>query len=295
MGSRGVTRYLGIDAGGSNCRARLVDATGRTIGAGQAGAANAGIGVDALRAVLSDVIEQAVGQAELSPAARADVRVGMGIAGIRRPGVRAALEGSDFGVGPVALSSDAQIAHLGAHGGGDGAILILGTGSAALLRIDGQDVALGGYGFPVSDEGSGAALGLSAVRHALRALDGRTQRTPLADAVAARFDHDVLKAVAWMAQAGPRDYGALAPIVMDHADADDPIARSIVEDAAGHVERFIETIVARGVTRCTLVGGLAPRLRPWLRVRTVAHLCPPMGDPLDGALRLAGYRAAFGK
>ncbi|MEH3039981.1 MAG: ATPase [Sphingomonas paucimobilis] len=285
-----MTWYLGIDAGGSNCRARLVDASGRVVGAGQAGAANAGIGVEALRAVLSDVIEQAT--AMLSSAERAEVRVGMGIAGIRRPGIRAALEASDFGVGPVALATDAQIAHLGAHGGGDGAILILGTGSAALLRIDGQEVALGGYGFPVSDEGSGAALGLSAVRHALRALDGRTRHTPLADAVAALFDHDVLKAVAWMAKAAPRDYGALAPIVLDHADADDAIARSIVADAADHVERFIETIVARGVQRCTLVGGLAPRLRPWLRVRTVAHLCPAMGDPLDGALRLAGYRSA---
>ena len=285
----GMSFFLGIDAGGSNCRARLVNACGREVGTGQAGAANAGIGVDPLRAVLTDVIAQAT--ARLSPAERATVRVGMGIAGIRRPGIRAALEATDFGVAGVVLASDAQIAHLGAHGGGDGAILILGTGSAALLRIDGQEVALGGYGFPVSDEGSGAALGLSAVRHALRALDGRTRHTPLADAVAALFDHDVLKAVAWMATAGPRDYGALAPIVMDHADADDPIARSIVEDAAGHVERFIETIVARGVTRCTLVGGLAPRLQPWLRVRTVAHLCPPMGDPLDGAVRLAGLES----
>ncbi|WP_294324199.1 BadF/BadG/BcrA/BcrD ATPase family protein [uncultured Sphingomonas sp.] len=280
-----MTFTLGIDAGGSHCRARLVDGSGREIGAGQAGAANAGIGIDALRGVLSDVIGQAT--AGLSPPERAQVRVGMGIAGIRRPGIRAALEATDFGVASVALASDAQVAHLGAHGGGDGAILILGTGSAALLRIDGQEVALGGYGFPVSDEGSGAALGLSAVRHALRALDGRTRRTPLADAVAARFGHDVLQAVAWMATASPRDYGALAPIVMDHADADDPIARSIVEDAAGHVERFVETIVARGVARCTLVGGLAPRLQPWLRVRTAAHLCPPLGDPLDGAVRLA--------
>ena len=282
-----MTFFLGIDAGGSNCRARLVDAAGREIGSGRAGAANAGIGIDALRAVLSEVIGQAT--AILSPMERAGVRVGMGIAGIRRPGIRAALEATDFGVRSVALASDAQIAHLGAHGGGDGAILILGTGSAALLRIAGQEVALGGYGFPVSDEGSGAALGLSAVRHALRALDGRTQWTPLADAISARFDHDTLRAVAWMAGASPRDYGALAPIVMDHADADDPIARSIVEDAAGHVERFIETIVARGVARCTLVGGLAARLYPWLRVRTVAHICPPLGDPLDGAIRLAGF------
>jgi glucosamine kinase len=80
--------------------------------------------------------------------------------------------------------------------------------------------------------------------------------------------------------------------VMDYAEANDPIARSIVEDAAEHIERFIETIFARGVARCTLVGGLAPRISPWLRARTVERLSPPLGDALDGALRLAGFAPA---
>lgn len=281
--------FLGIDAGGSHCRARLVDATGAVLGTGAGGPANAAIGIDALRAVLSETMAQAVAQAGLTVAQRASVRVGMGIAGIRRPGICDALTATDFALGPVAFASDAEIAQLGAHGGGDGAILILGTGSVALLRSGGETVMIGGYGFPISDEGSGAALGLSAMRHALRALDGRTQRTPLSEAVSARFGHDTAQAVAWMAQASPRDYAALAPLVMDHADADDPIARSIVEDAAGHVERFIDTIAARGVARCTLVGGLAPRIVPWLRMRTVARLTPALGDPLDGAIRLAGF------
>ena len=57
-----------------------------------------------------------------------------------------------------------------------------------------------------------------------------------------RFDHGTAAAVAWMDEATPRDYAALAPLVMDHAEADETIARSIVEDAAPHIERFIETI-----------------------------------------------------
>jgi glucosamine kinase len=93
-----------------------------------------------------------------------------------------------------------------------------------------------------------------------------------------------------MDTATPRDYAAFAPVVIDFAEADDEIARSIVENAALHVEQFIETIFVRGAPRCALAGGLAPRMRPWLRARTVARLSEPLGDPLDGALLLAGLR-----
>lgn len=284
-----MTYYLGIDAGGSNCRARLIDASGTVIGHGRSGTANARIGMEALYETLLDTVDQAVAEAGLDAAQRSTIHAGMGIAGITRPGVREALAELDFGVASVNYSTDALIANLGAHAGQDGAILIIGTGSAAQVRLDGHDFTIGGYGFPISDEGSGAALGLSAMRHALRALDGRTRKTPLSAAVTERFGHDTAQAIAWMDQATPRDYGTFAPLVMDYAEADDTIARSIVEHAAGHIERFIETIFERGATRCTLVGGLAPRMSEWLRSRTVKKLSEPLGDSLDGALRLAGF------
>ncbi|QQV77702.1 ATPase [Sphingomonas aliaeris] len=284
-----MSYFLGIDAGGSNCRARLIDAGGVVIGEGHSGPANARMGVEPLYATLMETARQALAEAGLTDTHRATIRAGMGIAGITRLGMRESLEAHDFGFASVEFATDAQIANIGAHGGRDGAILIIGTGSAAKLRIDGQDYTIGGYGFPISDEGSAAALGLSAMRHALRALDGRTRKTPLSAAVTERFDHDTAQAIAWMDTATPRDYGMFAPLVMDYAEANDPIARSIVEHAANHIERFIETIFERGVARCTLVGGLAPRISPWLRARTVERLSPPMGDALDGALRLAGY------
>lgn len=287
-----MTFYLGIDAGGSNCRARLVDSSGVVLGEGRSGTANARIGIKALYDTLKETADQAIAQAGLDAGQRAGIRAGMGIAGISRPGIREALEQLDFGFAATAYASDSLVANLGAHGGGDGAILIIGTGSAAQLRVAGEDFTIGGYGFPISDEGSGAALGLSAMRHALRALDGRTRKTPLSTAVTERFGHDTARAVAWMDEATPRDYGAFAPLVMEYAEADDAIARSIVEDAAAHIERFIETIFERGASRCALVGGLAPRIKPWLRSRTVVRLCEPMDDALAGALFLAGHPKA---
>lgn len=286
-----MTYYLGIDAGGSTCRARLIDGSGAVIGEGRSGAANARVGIDMLYETLKETADRAFAQAGIAAGQRATVRAGMGIAGISRPGVLDALAALDFGFASVRYATDAQIANLGAHAGQDGAILIIGTGSAAQVRVDGRDFTIGGYGFPISDEGSGAALGLSAMRHALRALDGRTRKTPLSAAVTERFGHDTAQAIAWMDRATPRDYGTFAPLVMDYAEADDPIARSIVEHAANHIERFIETIFERGATRCALLGGLSQAMMPWLRARTVARLSEPLGDALDGALYLAGLPA----
>jgi glucosamine kinase len=188
------------------------------------------------------------------------------------------------------ITSDAAIANLGAHNGQDGAILIIGTGSVGYVKLGGSTFTIGGYGFPISDEGSGAALGLSAIRHALRTLDGRTKPTPLSSTVIGRFDQSTPRIVAWMDSATPRDYAALAPLVMDCAEAGDEIALSIVEDAVLHIERFIETIFRRGAPRLALVGGVANRYRPWLRERTVSRLSQPLGDAMDGALILAGFK-----
>lgn len=286
--------FLGIDAGGSHCRARLVDAAGRVIGTGQTGPANARIGIDLLYAALREACDLAIADAGLDGAQVSAIRAGMGIAGISRPGISEQLAALPFPFASVAFDTDAAIANIGAHAGADGATLILGTGSIAIFRKGSETFVMGGYGFPISDEGSGAALGLSAMRHALRSLDGRSQRTPLSIMVTERFHHDPARAIAWMDEAAPRDYASLAPLVMDRAEAHDHIARSIVEDAVQHIERFIETIFERGAPRCSLVGGLAPRMLPWLRERTVARLSPALGDSLDGALRLAGYAPEAG-
>ncbi len=279
--------FLGIDAGGSHSRARLTDRRGAVLGEAKAGTANARIGLENLHAVLMSIARDAIAAAGLDESDMPSIDAGMGIAGISRPGMLRAVSRLDFPFRSVRLETDAAIANLGAHLGEDGATLVLGTGSVAHIKIGDANTTIGGYGFPISDEGSGAALGLSAMRHALRALDGRTRPTPLSAAVTAKFDHDTGRAIKWMDEATPKDYAAFAPMIMDYAEKNDEIARSIVEDAVKHVERFIETVFEKGAPRCALVGGLSRRLQPWLRERTAARLTEPKGDSLDGALILA--------
>jgi glucosamine kinase len=280
--------YLGIDAGGTATKARLTDMDGKIVAEVAGGPANARIGVEALYNELQSCHVQIAQKAGLTADQFSTVRCGMGIAGINRMGMKAQIQALDFPFASVQFSSDSMIANLGAHMGGDGAILILGTGSVGLVKRGEDSFSIGGYGFPISDEGSGAALGLSAIRHALRALDGRTRPTPLSQAVTKQFDHAIPRVIAWMDDAAPGDYASFAPLVMDYADNGDEIALSIVRDAALHVERFIETIISRGAPRCVLMGGLSERIKPWLRQRIVAQIDEPLGDALDGALILAG-------
>lgn len=283
-----MTLFLGVNAGGTSSKSRLTDMQGNILGTGHAGPANTRIGLDALHTTLLDVSMQAIQAAGLGSEDIGNIRCGMGIAGITRMGMKPKIQALTFPFANVQFTSDAMIANLGAHMGGDGAILIIGTGSVGLVKRGEDSVSIGGYGFPISDEGSGAALGLSAIRHALRALDGRTRPSPLSQAVTKQFDHAIPRVIAWMDDAAPGDYASFAPLVMDYADIGDEIALSIVRDAALHVERFIETIISRGAPRCVLMGGLAERMKPWLRVRIVAQLQDALGDALDGALILAG-------
>ncbi len=280
--------FLGVDAGGTASKARLTDEHGTELGTGRAGPANTRAGIDVIHATLLDVCMQATRAAGLVDGDIGNIRCGMGIAGITRMGMKSQIQALSFPFANVQFTSDAMIANLGAHMGGDGAILILGTGSVGLVKRGEDSFSIGGYGFPISDEGSGAALGLSAIRHALRALDGRTKPSPLSQAITKRFSHAIPQVIAWMDDAAPGDYASFAPLVMDYADNGDEIALSIVRDAALHVERFVETIISRGAPRCVLMGGLAERMKPWLRVRIAAQLQDPLGDALDGALILAG-------
>jgi glucosamine kinase len=181
---------------------------GAVLGEGRSGTANARIGIKALYDTLKDTADQAITQAGLDAGQRARIRAGMGIAGISRPGIREALEQLDFGFAHRLCQRFADRQSGRAWRGRRGDPDHRHRQRGAIAR--GGGFTIGGYGFPISDEGSGAALGLSAMRHALRALDGRTRKTPLSTAVTEKFGHDTARAVAWMDEATPRDYGAFA-------------------------------------------------------------------------------------
>jgi glucosamine kinase len=185
------------------------------------------------------------------------------------------------------MTTDAHAACIGAHGESDGGVIIAGTGTIGWAVVNGKTCRVGGWGLPVSDEGSGAWLGAEALRRTLWAWDGRTAWTPLLRMLFAHFENDAHAIVRWAATASPRDFGSLAPHIVDHAARGDVAAIELMNLAAAHIDALAARLVAAGAARLALVGGCAPFLQPRLADATRSHLVEPAGDALDGALWLA--------
>ena len=285
-----MTLCLGIDAGGTSTKVRLVDGQGQIIATGEAGPANTRIGVGNAIAAIERAIAMTVDAAGLTAGDIAQVRAGLGIAGLNRKGVLKALREHPFPFASLALASDAAIACLGAHLGQDGGIVIVGTGSIGFGRVGTQTVVVGGYGFPISDEGSGADLGLRAIRRSLWARDGRIDQTPMTRAILEQFSGSAGEIVAWMDRATATDYATFAPMVMEYANGGDAVAEPIVQEGALRIDRLIRVLLERGAPTCCLMGGLAPHLRDWLAAGVRKRLREPLGDALQGAILLAELR-----
>lgn len=279
--------FLGVDGGGTGCRARIEDKQGRVLGQGVSGPATTRLGIEAAWASIQRASDAALEEAGLSGEAISKVRVGIALAGLGRTGALQALQALPHQFASIEFVNDGKGACLGAHSGQDGAIVIAGTGSVGLGFVDGRDLRVGGYGFPISDEGSGAYLGLKAVQFALRAHDGRQERTALLKEVMQRFADNPMEAVAWMDHASATEYAALAPMVMRHADQGDPAARRIAQAAAGHVDTLVRALFDEGAPRVSLLGGLATPLLAWLAPDVRRRLKPADGDAVSGAIILA--------
>jgi glucosamine kinase len=294
MGTKDI-RYLGIDGGGTRCRARIEDENGRILGEANSGPATTRIGLDKAWRSVIEATEAAAARAGLRREDFARIRAGIGLAGLGRRGAEAALNEIAHPFASVVFISDGLAACLGAHSGADGAIVVAGTGSVGIGLSEGREIRVAGYGFPVSDEGSGAYIGLQVVRQALRAADGRAELTPLLSEVLGAFDHDPYQAVAWSEEARATDYAALAPIVMRHASQGDPSGRRIVERAADAIGDLLDVFLARGLNRISLVGGLADAMMPWLTPDLRGRLRPPDADAAAGALLVARGRFDLAK
>jgi glucosamine kinase len=279
--------FVGVDGGGTGCRARIEDAQGSLLGTGIAGPAALRIGVDRALVEVEKACRAALEEAGLGSNTLSSVHAAVGLAGVGRKGALEELELRPHPFRSVVYAHDATIACIGAHGARDGGIVIIGTGSVGYAVVGGREVRVGGYGFPISDEGSGADLGLHAIRLALRAYDERSVGTSLTREVMMRFHNDPFEAVAWMDQATATDYATFAPLVMRHADAGDPVARRIVRDAAEQIDELVRRLFECGATRIALLGGLASSMQPWLAPDVQRRLVPVEGDAVDGALHLA--------
>ncbi|MGF1738249.1 BadF/BadG/BcrA/BcrD ATPase family protein [Photobacterium satsumensis] len=279
--------FVGVDGGGTSCRARITDSNGHVVGEAKTGSANIMLGANLAMASIVDAIATAAAAAGLGKDSYASMSVGLALAGAEQQSAWYEFMAQPHPFAAVTLNTDAYGACLGAWGGQDGAILIAGTGSCGILIKDNNQHVVGGREFPISDQGGGAVMGLRLIQQALLAHDGLRPMTPLAEHVIDHFNQDIDAIVSWSKTARPCDYGQFSPAIFSHAYQGDALGIELLNQTAADIEMWMKALIARGAEQICLMGSIAERIKPWLIPPLQQRIATPQGDAMDGALAMA--------
>ncbi|MFY8030843.1 MAG: BadF/BadG/BcrA/BcrD ATPase family protein [Devosia sp.] len=284
-----ATYFLGVDGGGTNCRIRLADENLVTLADANGGRSNLQIeGGDPAYRSITEGTREVFAKAGIDFSETANTFACFGMAGGRLPSAREAFGKREWPFARVTVYDDIDIARAGAHGGGDGGVIIVGTGSAAMALVDGKRHQAGGWGFHIGDQMSGAILGRELVRRSVEAGDGLRPGSPLTDATVARLGGTLDAVMDWSFQdRRPADYGALVPMIMDFFEQGDAVARDLIDLELSEIDTYVAWFKARHVTKMAAVGGFGTRLYPMMEQRYGDFIVRPQHEPLHGAVILA--------
>lgn len=279
--------YLGVDGGGTRCRVRIANESGCVLGESVSGGANTRLGIDHVFGEIIAAASLALSNAGMDDSRLGDLHAGMGLAGLPLERDRKLAQSYAHPFASTCFATDAYTACLGAHDGANGAILIVGTGTCGQAIIDNTELAVAGWGFEVSDLGSGARIGRNAVETALLAHEGLAEKTDLTTAVMAKFDNNPENIVVFAETARPSDYGAFCPMVFEAEAAGDKAAISLVNFAVDANLKILRKLVAFGAPRLTLMGGLAEQMAKRMPEDIKKLMAPAKFDAMHGAILLA--------
>lgn len=277
---------IGVDGGGSGTRACVARRDGPVIGHGTAGPSALGQGISAAWTQVVSAIEQAFASAQIPTPAWQQCALGAGLSGVSNRPWRDQFVATDPGFGRLLVETDAFTTVLGAHQGRPGAIVAAGTGSVGeVLRSDRSRFSVGGWGFPVGDEGSGAWLGLRAVRLAQCAMDSRINAGTLVRSVWQQCgaDRDTLQA--WCDHAGQFAYAQLAVAVFE-AEPSDPAAANLLSRAVASLDAMALALDPHGGLPLAICGSIGRRLAPRLSPAVRSRIVDAADDALAGAMTL---------
>lgn len=290
-----MTLAIGVDGGGTQTRCVVLNERGEVMGYGVDGASK------------PDAVEPAVGSRHLQAAIRSACQgcggpgaidtVFLGMGGVISPEdvqvVLGMIEGLELRPEvPVGVDLDIAIALAGGTGGQPGIALIVGTGSSCYGRnAAGETWRSGGWGYIIDDYGSGFYLGQKALEAVIRSADGRSGPTALTEPVMAGLGITDLNQVMhriYYPRLAHTDMAALAPIVVQVAEAGDETARTIIERGCDELALMVAT------TTCKLNLGAEPLIVPVGSLGTVnAYYRSMLERSIEAVVPLARIREAI--
>jgi N-acetylglucosamine kinase-like BadF-type ATPase len=275
---------LGLDAGGTKTVCLLADGDAQIISAAKRGGANLqASGELEVEKVLHDVMEEAIGDRDLAPAA-----ICLGIAGVDRPHDMDIIRGIMRRIGykaRILVVNDAVVALEAGAPGQSGVVIISGTGSIAYGRnANGHAARSGGWGYVLGDEGSGYWIGRAALRAVLRASDQRGPQTALTPMLLDHFGvaqpQELIHEI-YQTNLKPAAIGALASCVHQAFLQADDVAVGILQAAVHELESAAMSVARRldlvGTPFPFILAGGIFRAVPWLQQELSRRL--PVSSP----------------
>jgi N-acetylglucosamine kinase-like BadF-type ATPase len=235
---------LGIDGGGTRTRASIVEG-GQVLAYEENGSIKRlRVGAEAAEQHLRELLKDVYAQAGVTRVKAASA----GVASVAMPGVTEWITAvfKDFAVERSEVVGDEVIALDAAFHGGPGILQIAGTGSNTIGRApDGSRECAGGWSSRLGDEGSGYWIGVNSVRRALHAYD-REEPTQILKRVGGIWGTPNLDALINLGDSTPGpDFAALAPAINQLAEAGDPVAVEVLEQAAADLVAFVLLVRAK--------------------------------------------------
>lgn len=184
--------------------------------------------------------------------------------------------------------NDARTSLYGANQGKPVAMVALGTGSVgASLDEDNNENYVGGWGFPIGDEGGGAKLGYLAIQKLLLELDTYDKpKSPLSCYLNEHLGPSRDELLNWLRVASPADYASLAKAIFELANECD-VAKAVILTHCKDVEALIELTRKQQAVPVVLMGSLAGPSLQYMD-KSVADSCIlQVGSSLEGACFLA--------
>lgn len=279
---------VGLDGGGTSSRAALVfGREGRRVEV-TGGPANVSDFGGAI-ARISNLLKRLAEMAGLAECDIIDAVAHVGLAGV----MDAAMADRVAGALPfkrVTVTDDQPTMIAGALGERDGAVAAIGTGSFIGRQNAGVIRVLGGWGFLLGDQASGAWLGRQLLQQTLLAGDGMTPHSPLTAAINKSFGNGP-GIVAFALSSSPVDFAALAPEIVTAAKGGDAVAGRLMREGAAYIEAALATLGLTDAEAICMTGGLGPAYADWLGPDLASRLRAAEGTALDGALHLAARLA----
>jgi glucosamine kinase len=297
-----MSLYLGIDGGGTKTACAVGDEKSVFAVAEASGSNVVRLGEDQARVGLHEAIARACTMAEVSPLRV--VAACVGAAGAAHPDVNAAVKQMVRRVLPnaeVRVVGDMVIALEAAFEGQPGVVTIAGTGSIAYGRnAAGETARAGGWGYRISDEGSGQWIGRTAISEIMRAHDAGRE-TILLPRILEQWKLASCDELVRRSNSDPApNFSELFPLVQQASKEHDELAAAVLSHAGRELARLTLTVlqrlfIAEAPVRIGVAGGVfahSPEVRrgfydalhsAWPGV----SVCFQITEPIIGALRLA--------